>query len=643
MDTGNTSNCTGPESGSRSVESLYFSTALLLLSMLILVVISFTHRRKRLAQSCLGGYFALPVPMDFVTAPKYRMIYIVSFGVMASTLVLFYLNLSSPSVDNVYFKIFYKILIEPVVSILVTSLTFLPLFLCADTPLPLLGHSLGLLYSALALANVLRQDAEEFMYALCISSEGNTDTRIAHSNLAFTILKRIPVYCCFAFICGWYTFKTLAGAAKLCLTAATAHRQYTVFDRGSTGIKPHHAAHVKALLRRSSVGVPAKQSWFKRGLNYLFPYQGSSQYFRFPVPFLGAITAMAMLLYQLTFPIVTSMLALVIELAPLYAKLKPLLNLTGPVDDFASTVIVGLPVIAIIAPFLSLLLCIALLVHMTACVHRQLVAVARRGFTDEKLSSPAAQLAFSWKFLGSLLGYFTYAWVMYAILTAVLGIAVTVLWFGFKYFRTYAINTLLVIIVPFVVIRLVYFAQTLACKYIFLGESTEAGKFIPITNRRLFDWFHFLLFFYNGFAGFIGAIFRAALATAFGLLLLFRLDRLVMMRDFVWFDFGHKAYIGFLYVYSHYNNHVLHTFLHLLQDSIGSSKPRAGGCKRAHARWLVAYTLLRNPQLQPLRASQLAVGDESSGSSQGASVEYCSLGSELRNVAHHKTHSTATA
>ena len=37
------------------------------------------------------------------------------------------------------------------------------------------------------------------------------------------------------------------------------------------------------------------------------------------------------------------MLALVIELAPLYAKLKPLLNLTGPVDDFASTVIVGLP------------------------------------------------------------------------------------------------------------------------------------------------------------------------------------------------------------------------------------------------------------------------------------------------------------
>ena len=56
--------------------------------------------------------------------------------------------------------------------------------------------------------------------------------------------------------------------------------------------------------------------------------------------------------------------------------------------------------------------------------------------------------------------------------------------------------------------------------------------------RRLFNWFSFILFFYNGFAGFVGAIMRTLLASLVTLALLFRLDRVVLMKGFERFDSG---------------------------------------------------------------------------------------------------------
>ena len=56
--------------------------------------------------------------------------------------------------------------------------------------------------------------------------------------------------------------------------------------------------------------------------------------------------------------------------------------------------------------------------------------------------------------------------------------------------------------------------------------------------RRLFNWFSFVLFFYNGLAGFVGAVFRIAMSAIFSLILLFRLDEVALMKKFDSFDFG---------------------------------------------------------------------------------------------------------
>lgn len=65
--------------------------------------------------------------------------------------------------------------------------------------------------------------------------------------------------------------------------------------------------------------------------------------------------------------------------------------------------------------------------------------------------------------------------------------------------------------------------------------------------RRLFNWFAFILFFYNGIAGLVGAILRAFMSSFFGLLLLFRLDRIVLMKGFEAFDFGETVTSGLNY------------------------------------------------------------------------------------------------
>lgn len=71
--------------------------------------------------------------------------------------------------------------------------------------------------------------------------------------------------------------------------------------------------------------------------------------------------------------------------------------------------------------------------------------------------------------------------------------------------------------------------------------------------RNLFSWFSFVLFFYNGLAGVVGAIFRIAMSAAFSLILLFRLDEVALMKKFDSFDFGKIMYMQLVRVASRQN------------------------------------------------------------------------------------------
>ena len=60
---------------------------------------------------------------------------------------------------------------------------------------------------------------------------------------------------------------------------------------------------------------------------------------------------------------------------------------------------------------------------------------------------------------------------------------------------------------------------------------------IPLL-RNVFNWFSYFFFIYGSIVGFMTAIVRLLLSLLFGTILLFRLDRNVMMPGFQFADFG---------------------------------------------------------------------------------------------------------
>jgi hypothetical protein len=76
----------------------------------------------------------------------------------------------------------------------------------------------------------------------------------------------------------------------------------------------------------------------------------------------------------------------------------------------------------------------------------------------------------------------------------------------------------------------------------------------------------YVLVFQNTIVGITSAFIRILYTILFGLLLLFRLDRVVLMKGFEKFDKGHRSYIGFLYLEHTLNNPVLRLFAELLLE-----------------------------------------------------------------------------
>ena len=56
--------------------------------------------------------------------------------------------------------------------------------------------------------------------------------------------------------------------------------------------------------------------------------------------------------------------------------------------------------------------------------------------------------------------------------------------------------------------------------------------------RNVYNWFSYFFFIYNSIIGFVAAILRLLLSALFGTLLLFRLDRNIMMEGFECTDWG---------------------------------------------------------------------------------------------------------
>ena len=117
----------------------------------------------------------------------------------------------------------------------------------------------------------------------------------------------------------------------------------------------------------------------------------------------------------------------------------------------------------------------------------------------------------------------------------------------------------------------------LCCKFIFLDKREPGARILSVTNRyihwsiytescslalwlymfvyfniilyrNIYNWFSYFFFIYTSIMGFVMAILRVLVSVLFGILLLFRLDRNIMMEGFEFADWGQLVIKNFVCV-----------------------------------------------------------------------------------------------
>ncbi|XP_064406077.1 receptor for retinol uptake STRA6-like isoform X4 [Halichondria panicea] len=595
------------------------------LGMLVVIGLSFTYQRINLCKQLCWSLPGIVQPVNLLTHSADYIINLVLFAALSGDIVIVLVTQHMKlHTANPYTAIFYQTVLTPVFSVLEVSVKYFPLFSCVDAPIPLVGHIVGLIYLPFLLCHIIVRDLD--LSCGFISYDVITGLYVG---------MRLPIYLVLLCIVVWYIYAVVRDCV-LCrkLGFGTAMEQLNGVHRTYNYYKQCVTHLFKKKLQNS------------RCLSSFCPCTLSPR--KLPLRFSAAVTVSTLILYQICFFLsgilfyYLSMLERFLEgnksNIMQWFKNNSFPDGFYPIVEVTQSLLVVLPV----SPVVSLVICFLLIIHMVVSVYKSLRASAR-GNTVVSKGFSSFRLAASLRYAGYQIAFCLAAFVSYTLVLWILGLIAIFLFFGFKYMADYAFHALASILIPLAWIGFVLAAQVIACKTMFLKRG--GGRFIIISNQKIFQWFMFVLFIYNTIIGLAAALFRVLISATMGLLLMLRLDRVILMKGFEPFDIGHNTYIGFLHVDLAYNNAVVHVFVRLMADlttgttsrrspfiptppevtydrdlAYGvqdtSERPSKVRSHRIRNRWLVAYTLLRNPSLQPLTASQLQDKDKDKDTAQ---------------------------
>jgi hypothetical protein len=500
----------------------------------------------------------------------------------------------------------------PVIAAIVACLLYAPLFACVNPPrLPLLGHLLGLVYLSIIAVN--QGIALGYNFEKCAGDLVWVD---AVSNL--------PIFVFLLALLGWFICRVIIDIANLSDSASTQETD-----------KSYHMKYVRCLFaRRKTTSV--QQGGLGDILRFIWPYEKG---FKYPLKFLGAMVVAITIMFELMYLTLYAAAFYDRELKPNLESILKNVSVEYNISVFNNLLQV-IDGTLIVAPFVSSGLCLLLILHMARSLHIHMKLMARGQFKIKvHPNSHLWRLASSFKFFGYQIGFFVWAWLLYY------GVAVFIGIMGYAVVKIDLLRTWLIVtpILALVWLGVVLGIIALCCKFIFLDKREPGARILSVTNRNVYNWFSYFFFIYTSIMGFVAAILRLLVSVLFGILLLFRLDRNVMMEGFEFADWGHRSYLGFLYVEHTHNNPIVHVFVSLMSGfqsgqpseyraaerrslasgvmqpdieiallvstkaSSNSVKDDVGrvGKQKVRNRWLVAYTLLHNPSLRLLRAGHL--------------------------------------
>eukprot|EP00731_Ephydatia_muelleri_P028987 Em0020g631a len=598
-------------------------------------------------------------PVNLLGSTPFRFVYAIILSALAADVLQnildksTYYRSSQGFVDALYYYVFSvaRIFFEQAVA-------YFPVLACVDAPIPVLGHCIGFMYTCLLGGKNIYS---EVLLVRGCSSRGVLSNR----DIGISLGIKVPIYVYYLVIAVWFFCHGVMKLALLPGSLISPTKQVKECDIIEQHINYVKVLLRRPPVKQNRwpPHAPIEAVWtnFVRGMKHVLPFKSN---FKYPLPFLGAVLIAYTMLYQLVVLFTANEIIFADNLksfvlgmnitVQLVSKLLPLeapkvTTLFENAVRFAEAYQVILPLGSIIGYGLTCLFTL----YMIMMVHKQMVCAARGDTSflvrSEPLPSPAYRLAAAMRYCSFQVGYIVMSWFFYTVLLWIL-FSFGLFWFyAFKDYAHNAIHLFSWGLVPFGWSMAVYYFQIVVCKLLFVEKGS--GKFVLVKHRRLLQVVTYFIFFYNVMFGAVMCFLRALGVVMFIMVSSFRLDKDVYMRGMEGWDLGNRTYVGYVYMECTQNHPVLHAFIEVLRtaakqradsrreheecqdNETGSSETtrllgsgsvtehinacsgaaalhvghsEAAACprvsRRALNRWLVAYTILRNPELQTLTA-----------------------------------------
>ncbi|XP_033976227.1 STRA6-like [Trematomus bernacchii] len=599
-------------------------------AVLIAGVLSFLQKRAhRLAIDhrlpFLGGRFAIVVPLDTIGSLSNRWSYGFAFGAVSSSVMLLFSESYIPfSVPSWARAIVY------LVGALEVGLVYFPFFACLSTPFRTTGAVLGILYS-LSWIMVTLWDTFTCPDGMMLGKYQK-------------LIIQWPCILSLIFLLGRFVY-ILVKAVRIHLQVEQDTEEMT---------EQHQVQHVKRLLCKTPVHSKPL-SWFQRRVYEWDPF------FKFPNRIIGTVIISLIGLYMMTLADYSVSDLAFDQVGRWKDTLKHLVIscndtealgfMITQLEEFIDVSRKAWLATNIFASLNSVAYCL----HVLACYRKHLKRLwkGQKGFLPEKFHNPSSAVSVAsiarysgWQIAFTLWGYVIVHFVHFLFALLLVYGLILPLMHGRALSMLH--NLGIIVLTMSLVISLVIL-QVVLVQMFFLQDKmcpTDKQKPLAINNRKAFHCFNYFFFFYNVVMGIGNCIMRLLSSIVVGTWLVSRIDRTIMQRGYETMDPGYATWIGMIFADHYHNNPVMVCFCQLLvsntwerhtasaYSTFSNVQSESPVNSRARRRWILFYTLLRNPHLILLRKHHLCSSSSVHTSSSPHSdmvVQACVMASQSKS------------
>nr|XP_023668276.1 stimulated by retinoic acid gene 6 protein-like isoform X3 [Paramormyrops kingsleyae] len=561
----------------------------------IFAVLSYLQRRvNHLAIdekiSILKGRFGIVVPLDFIGSLSNRWSYGFAFGAVSSSVMLLfsreYLPFNVPT---------WARAVVHLVGALEVGLAYYPFFACLSSPVREAGAVLGFIYSLMWSGLSCRHGTQSAV-------------QLVLGSFQKPILQWPSIFC-LTFLLGRFV--------HMLLKAIRIRMGLDAHEETEQLFQTYQAKYVQTLLRRPPQGEI--KNWIQRNIYDWDPY------FRFPNRMIGTSIISLIGLYMITLADHSLSSYVFDELDKLRDSLAELVSSCSQLENQFAALSPQLVEFSHVArktwfatTFFAAFTSVTYTFHILSCYRKHLKRLwaGQKGFLPERFHNPSSAISVAaitrysgWQIAFTLWGYIIVHFVQF--LFALLFVYGVVLPIQHGHGLKVLINFGIVLGAIVLIIGLVII-QIILVQIFFLQDkisSTDSQKPLAINNRKGFHNFNYFFFFYNVIMGLSNCVARLLMSAIVGTWLVSRIDRTVMPRGYEPLDPGYNTWIGMIFADHYHSNPVMICFCHLVLAERLEKQTRAlspyppfnssliASSSRARRRWLLLYTLVKNPKL----------------------------------------------